>query len=288
MKKQAMYYKSSKDNLVNCRLCPHYCIIYPDEYGRCNVRQNIDGELFTLNFGEISSIAMDPIEKKPLHFYKEGSSILSVGTFGCNFTCDFCQNYTIAQIKKHQAKNDHVGPEDLVNIIIERQDSIGIAFTYNEPTIWYEYIYEVAKLLKEKDPSKDVVLITNGYINDQPLRELLPYIDAMNIDLKGFADSYYQNICGGRLAPVLKTIEISARSTHVEVTTLLVTGENDNLEEVESIAKFLSEIDPNIPLHLTRYFPTHKMDKPATDLNFMYEARDIAEKHLKRVILGNV
>lgn len=288
MIKEAMFFNKLKENLVQCRLCPHNCIIYPDEYGRCNIRQNIDGSLFTLNFGEISSMSIDPIEKKPLHFYKRGRSILSVGTFGCNFKCDFCQNYTIAQIKKHQSENKNISPENLVDTIIKNKNSIGIAFTYNEPTIWYEYIFEVSKLLKKKDPNKDIVLITNGYINEKPLRALLPYIDAMNIDLKGFKDKYYQNICGGRLEPVLKTIELSAKEVHVEITTLLVTGENDDLEEVESIAKFLRDLDPDIPLHLNRYFPTYKMDSPPTDLDFMYQALDIGKKHLNKVILGNV
>lgn len=283
-----MFYDKLKDNRVHCSLCPHNCVINEGAYGKCNVRKNIAGDLFSLNFGQISSISMDPIEKKPLHFYREGSLILSVGTFGCNFTCDFCQNHNIAQIKEYKSQSQRVSPENLVNTILNRKDSIGIAFTYNEPTIWYEYVYEVSRLLKEKDPEKQVVIITNGFINEEPLRKLLPYVDAMNIDLKGFTNSYYEKICGGRLAPVLNTIEISCQSVHVEVTTLLVTGENDNLEEVENIGKFLEAIDPNIPLHLTRYFPSYKMNELPTDLNFMYEARDMAKKYLNRVILGNI
>ncbi|NLC02826.1 MAG: AmmeMemoRadiSam system radical SAM enzyme [Tissierellia bacterium] len=288
MFKEAMYYNKLKDSKVHCVLCPHYCVVSNGDLGICNVRKNIDGELFTINFGEITSISMDPIEKKPLYFFKPGTSILSVGSFGCNLKCSFCQNYTIAQIEEFQGKSDSVNPEELVEIILNKKDSIGIAFTYNEPSIWYEYVYEVSKLLKEKNPDKDVVLITNGFINEEPLRKLLPYVDGMNIDLKGFNNLYYNKICGGRLEPVLKTIEIAGKTTHVEVTTLLVTGENDNLEEVENIAKFLASVDKNIPLHLTRYFPTYKMSNPPTDLNFMYEAKKVAEKHLDRVILGNI
>lgn len=288
MFKEAMYYNKLKDSKVHCVLCPHYCLISNGDLGKCNVRKNIKGELFTINFGEITSISMDPIEKKPLYFFKPGTSILSVGSFGCNLKCSFCQNYTIAQIEEFKGHSNNVSPEELVDIILKRDDSIGIAFTYNEPSIWYEYVYEVSKLLKEKNPHKDVVLITNGFINEEPLRKLLPYVDGMNIDLKGFNNRYYNEICGGRLEPVLKTIEIAGKSTHIEVTTLLVTGENDNLEEVENIAKFLASVDKNIPLHLTRYFPTYKMNNPPTDLNFMYEAKKVADKYLNRVILGNI
>lgn len=288
MIKSAMFYNKLEDTKVHCNLCPHNCIIGDGELGKCNVRKNIDGELFTFNFGKVTSIAVDPIEKKPLHFYKPGSSILSVGSFGCNFKCSFCQNYTIAQIEEHKGTSHSIGVERLVNQIMEQNDSIGIAFTYNEPSIWYEYVYEVSKFLKKQDPNKDVVLVTNGFINEEPLRKLLPYIDAMNIDLKGFNNRYYSEICGGRLEPVLKTIEICGESIHMEVTTLLVTGENDNLEEVENIAKFLGSISPDIPFHLTRYFPTYKMTNPPTDLNFMYEAKKVAEKYLNKVILGNV
>lgn len=288
MLKEAMFYNKLDDNKVHCVLCPHNCLIKEDDLGKCNVRKNIDGELFTLNFGDITSISMDPIEKKPLHFYKPGTSILSVGSFGCNLKCSFCQNYTIAQIEEFNGNSNFASPQVLVDTILKREDSIGIAFTYNEPSIWYEYIYGVSKLLKEKDKDKDVVLITNGFINEEPLRKLLPYIDAMNIDLKGFNNTYYHKICGGRLEPVLKTIEIAGKSIHIEVTTLLVTGENDNLEEVENIAKFISNIDKHIPLHLTRYFPTYKMDNPATNLKFMYEAKKVVERYLDRVNLGNI
>ena len=288
MIKQAMYYNQLKDSKVHCVLCPHYCLINEGDAGKCNVRKNMDGQLFTMNYGEITSISLDPIEKKPLHFYKPGTSILSVGSFGCNLKCSFCQNYSIAQIEEFRGRRDSVSSKELVDIIIKRKDSIGIAFTYNEPSIWYEYIYEVSKLLKESDPSKDVVLITNGFINEDPLRKLLPYIDAMNIDLKGFNNRFYHEICGGSLEPVLKTIEIAGKSTYVEVTTLLVTGENDNLGEVEDIARFIASIDKNIPLHLSRYFPTYKMDNPPTDLEFMYKAKAVAEKYFKKIILGNV
>lgn len=284
MEVKGMFYEKIKDK-VHCFLCPHNCVIEDGNLGKCNVRINESGELFTINYGEITSASLDPIEKKPFAYFKPNSHILSVGSYGCNFTCDFCQNYSISQFK---AKSQFVPKESLIQTALTTADNIGIAFTYNEPSIWYEYVYDCSKLLKETDSSKDVVLVTNGYINEEPLKKLLPYVDAMNIDLKSFNTEFYKEICGGSLKPVLKTIETSAKACHVEVTTLLVSGENDNLPEVEEIAKFLGSIDKDIPLHLTRYFPKYKAQNPPTDLNFMIQAEDVAKKYLNRVVLGNV
>jgi len=178
--------------------------------------------------------------------------------------------------------------EDLVETILNAENNIGIAFTYNEPSIWYEYVYDTAKLLKETDKNKSVVLVTNGYISEEPLKELLPYVDAMNIDLKAFSNRYYNDICGGSLKPVLKTIELSAKLCHVEITTLVVSGENDNTDETEELSSFLSNINKDIPLHLTRYFPRYKMKNPPTDIDFMYKAEETARKYLNRVSLGNI
>lgn len=284
MKVKALCYEKLEDK-IHCYLCPHNCVIENGHHGKCNVRIHEDGELFTINYGEITSISLDPIEKKPLYYFRPNTYILSAGSFGCNFTCSFCQNYNISQ---HRPESRYMSKEELVEIIVTAKDSIGIAFTYNEPSIWYEYVYDCAKLLKEIDESKSVVLVTNGFISEEPLKRLLHYVDAMNIDLKAFSNKYYRDICGGSLKPVLKTIELSAKSCHVEVTTLLVTGENDSLDEVEEIAKFLGNIDKDIPLHLSRYFPRYKLDNPPTDINFMYEAEKTAKKYLNRVGLGNI
>jgi pyruvate formate lyase activating enzyme len=283
-----MFYEKLYDKKVHCYLCPHNCVIENKNVGKCSVRLNEDGKLFSTNYREVTAITVDPIEKKPLKFFREGSNILSVGTFGCNLKCAFCQNYSIAQFTDYHAHSQRITEEELVDSALNTSNNIGLAFTYNEPAIWYEYVYETAKLLKEKDSTKSVVIVTNGFINKEPLEKLLPYVDAMNIDLKGFNNEYYTEICGGRLNPVLDSIEIAAKSTHVEITTLLVTGENDNLDEIENLAKFLSNIDKSIPLHITRYFPMYKMDNPPTDLNIMYKAKEIAEKYLDRVVLGNV
>jgi len=284
MKKQAMYYEKLKDK-IHCFLCPHNCVIENGDFGKCKVRIHENGEFFTINYGEITSLAIDPIEKKPLYYFRPNSKIYSVGSFGCNFTCDFCQNYSISQFA---AESQYISKEDLVKSALSTKDNIGIAFTYNEPSIWYEYVYDSAKLLKETDPSSAVVVVTNGYISEKPLKELLPYVDAMNIDLKSFNNGYYKNLCGGSLQPVLKSIELASKACHVEVTTLLVSGENDKLEEIEEIAKFLNSISSEIPLHLSRYFPNYKLKNSPTDIAFMKKAEEIAKKYLSRVNLGNI
>ena len=285
MKVKAMFYEPLKDK-IHCYLCPHNCVIEKGHIGKCNVRTHEeDGELYTINYGEVTSASLDPIEKKPLLYYKPGTNILSVGSYGCNFVCGFCQNYNISQFK---AKSEYLPKEELVKLVLSTPDNIGIAFTYNEPSIWYEYVYDCSKLLKETDENSSVVLVTNGYISEEPLKKLLPYVDAMNIDLKSFTNRYYKDLCGGSLKPVLDTIEIAAKACHVEITTLLVSGENDNLDEVEEIAKFLGNINKDIPLHLSRYFPRYKMDNPPTDIAFMYKAQEIANSYLTNVNVGNV
>lgn len=284
MKVEAMFYEKINDK-IHCFLCPHNCVIDDGHFGKCNVRTHDNGKLYTINYGEITSAALDPIEKKPLHYFKQNSKIFSIGSFGCNFKCSFCQNYSISQ---YTARSEYVSSENLVETVLTMPENIGVAFTYNDPSIWYEYVYECAKLLKETNPSSVVVLVTNGYISEEPLKKLLPFIDAMNIDLKSYNNEYYRELCGGRIEPVLKTIEISSKHCHVEVTTLLVTGENDNLEEVEEIAKFLSSINKDIPLHLSRYFPRYKHENLPTDINFMKEAEKVAKRYLNKVKLGNI
>lgn len=284
MKIEAMFYEKIDDK-IHCLLCPHNCVIENGHFGKCNVRTHEDGKLYTINYGEITATALDPIEKKPLYYFRPHSKIFSIGSFGCNFKCSFCQNYSISQ---YIARSEYVSSENLLETVLTIKDNIGVAFTYNDPSIWYEYVYECAKLLKETNLSAAVVLVTNGYIREEPLKELLPFVDAMNIDLKSFSNEYYRKLCGGSLEPVLKTIEIAAKACHVEVTTLLVSGENDNLKEVEDIAKFLSSINKDIPLHLSRYFPRYKHESDPTNIDFMREAEIVAKEYLNRVKLGNI
>ena len=268
---------------VRCILCPQYCLIDNGHVGFCNVRYNEEGVLYSENYGIISAYAMDPIEKKPLSRFHSGSKILSIGTYGCNLKCSFCQNHRISQEIKEGISTT---PQNIVDMASHERDNIGIAFTYNEPTVWYEFIIETAKLNKENE--KENVLITNGYINEEPLEKLLPYIDAMNVDLKGMDDSFYNDICKGRVEPVLRTIQKSAKHCHLEITTLLVTNKIDNVKTVTDIAQWIGHIDRNIPLHLSRYFPNYHYNAPPTDVEFMRAAKHEAEKYLNYVYLGNV
>lgn len=284
MEAPVLFYKQ-KNELTRCELCPHFCILSEGKWGRCNVRTIQHGQLVATNYANVTSAAFDPIEKKPLYHFMPGNNVLSMGSFGCNMTCSFCQNYEISQ---HKPKSETLSVEELCQILSERLDTIGIAFTYNEPFMWYEYVYEVAKKIKELMPHQKIVIVTNGYINEAPLMKLLPYVDAMNIDLKGYTNHYYRKICGANLTPVLETIKLVANKVHLEITTLLVSEENDSFEEVENIAKFIAGINPNIPLHLSRYFPKYKLENQATEIEVLIKAREIARKFLNYVYIGNV
>lgn len=281
---KVMFFENKEDKL-QCRVCPHNCILKEGQYGVCKVRKNKDSEIVAINYGEVTSIAVDPIEKKPLYHFKPGKNILSIGTFGCNMTCSFCQNYSISQ---HKPQTQYLSIDKLIELIDPIENNVGIAFTYNEPFMWYEYIYEAVRIIKEYNKETSVILVTNGYINEEPLKKILPYIDAMNIDLKSFNEGYYNQLCGAKLEPVLKTIELSAKQCHVEITTLVVEGENDSDEEIEQIAKFISNIDKNIPLHLSRYFPRYKMGNPPTEINKIIKGMEVAKKYLNYVYVGNV
>lgn len=282
IRKEALYYKKLDDRKVKCYLCPHGCVIKEGNIGICRVRENVDGKLFTSNYGQITSCTYDPIEKKPLYHFYPGSNILSVGTFGCNLKCAFCQNWQIAHDKPHTLEVDSTE-------IISRaakHNSIGIAYTYNEPSIWYEFVLDTA--IKAKFKGIKNVLVTNGYIEEGPLKELLPYIDAMNIDVKGFSKKYYKNICSGDLQSVLNTVEIASSSVFVEVTTLIVEELNDDLRELEELFKWLAKLDKGIPLHLTRYYPQYKMTNPPTNIDTLMEAKELANKYLDYIYVGNV
>lgn len=281
--KEAMYYKKLDNDRVLCVLCPHNCNIYDGGRGACMVRKNEGGTLYTLNYNRIAAIAMDPIEKKPLYHFYPGSKILSVGTVGCNLKCSFCQNYHIAH---KEAITEEITSEHLIDIAKEYGDNIGIAYTYNEPSIWYEFVYETSKLAKANGLKN--VLVTNGFISEEPLEELLPFIDAMNIDVKGFTEKYYRDVCKGLLEPVKRTVEIASRKCHVEITTLVVTDLNDSIEEIREIAKWISSINKDIPLHLSRYFPNYKLSNDPTPVNTLIEAKKEGEKYLNYVYIGNV
>lgn len=282
--REAMYYQRHGSD-IKCSLCPKGCIITEGRTGFCRVRKNIGNKLYTENYAACSSYALDPIEKKPLYHFYPGSLILSLGTWGCNFSCTFCQNWQIAQ---DSPSTQSLMPEKAVEMAkqYEGRGNIGIAYTYSEPSVWYEYVLDTAKAIRNAGLKN--VLVTNGFINPEPLQALLPYIDALNIDVKAFNNEFYRSVCAGGLESVKKTVELAASACHVEITTLLVPGLNDDRAEIDELAQWLAGINPNIPLHFSRYFPNHKMDAPPTPESTMKMAHQIARQYLNYVYLGNM
>lgn len=280
--KEAKYYKKLSDNEVRCLLCPKLCRIKDGENGYCSIRKNISGTLYAIAYNSAAAIHMDPIEKKPLYHFYPGSEILSLGTVGCNQRCLFCQNWSLVE---GEIPEPNITPEDAIESA-KRLNSIGIAYTYNEPLIWFEFVLDTAKIAKREGLKN--VLVTNGEINPHPLKELLPYIDAMNIDLKSINKEFYKNICDGNLNTVKKTIETSFRVCHIEVTNLLVTEKNDSDEDIKSLVDYVASLSKDIPLHFSRYFPQYKMDAPPTPIDKLFRAYEIGRKKLKYVYLGNV
>ncbi len=285
---EAMYWIPMKDgdNEVRCLLCPHVCEIPRNGVGLCRVRKNVEGRLYTLNYGEVTAAALDPIEKKPLKNYMPGKYVFSLGTFGCNLACGFCQNWTIAH--GEAPHSSFLAPEEAVVLAQELlpRGNIGIAFTYSEPLMWYEYVLDTAREAKKVGLKN--ILVTNGYINPKPLKELLPYIDAVNLDIKAYTEGFYNDVCKGKLSPVLTSAKLFAESCHLEVTTLIIPGLNDSPEEIRSLARWLADMNPNIPLHLSRYFPNYKFDLPPTPRQTIEKAGIIAREYLHHVYLGNI
>ena len=282
----ALYYTTKNKDTVKCQLCPHECVIANEKTGLCRARKNHSGKLLSLSYDKFTSINIDPIEKKPLFHFHPGTSILSVGTIGCNFACDFCQNWEISQANFNGMAVRTLTKEFALKYAMENK-SIGIAYTYNEPLINYEWVLDTAKLFKENNLKN--VLVTNGYINETPWEKLVPFIDAANIDVKSFNDAFYKKYCKGKLAPVLKSVETMVKMRkHVEITTLIIPGENDSDEEIRNLTGWLSSLSPDIPLHFSRYFPQYKMNIQMTDIETLKRVYKIAKEKLKIVHLGNV
>lgn len=276
---------------ITCDVCMHHCRLEPGQKGLCRARKNVSDRIICENYGRITSLALDPIEKKPLKRFYPGSLILSVGGYGCNLKCPFCQNHEISMADPGDYVQEvpYLSPEALRDkaLSFSRAGNIGVAFTYNEPLVGWEYVRDTARLVREAGMKN--VLVTNGTASLPVLEELLPFIDAMNIDLKGFEESYYQKL-GGSLAVVKEFIARAAGSCHVELTTLIVPGENDREAEMEEEAAWIASLDPagEIPLHVTRFFPQYKMnDREATDIDRVYRLADIARRYLKYVFVGN-
>ena len=270
-----------------CELCFHHCDLAEGQTGLCRARACRGGAVVPLNYGKVASLALDPIEKKPLRRFHPGSQILSVGSFGCNLRCPFCQNHEISMAGEGELETLELSPEALADkaLALRPYGNIGAAYTYNEPLVGYEYVRDCAALVRERGLVN--VLVTNGTIEEAPWRELLPLIDAANIDLKGFTPGWYRKL-GGDLETVKRSIALAAEGRHVEVTTLLVPGENDGEEEVRALARWLASVDRGIPLHLSRFFPRHHMqDRPPTPVERVYRLADAAREYLAFVYTGN-
>lgn len=285
----ASYFKIKEGGKsVQCLLCPHSCILSPDQYGKCRTRVNRNGELITESYGILSAISKDPIEKKPLYHFYPGRSILSIGSFGCNMTCEFCQNCEISQID-HRIFSHHPSrdPEDIVNKAVLNQDNLGLAYTYNEPTIYFEYMVRCAELIKKQGRSN--VMITNGYINGKPLDDLLPYLDAVNLDLKSFRNEFYQRLAGASLTPVLNSIRRIVKSgKHLEMTFLIIPGLNDKKGEWKDMIDWVYDTcGPDVVLHVSRYFPRYKLDTPPTPIHTIQQFMHMAMQRFHYVYPGN-
>ena len=271
---------------ARCDLCPHHCLVLPGKAGRCRMRTNKAQGLVADSYGVVSAIALDPIEKKPLYHFYPGSTILSLGSFGCNLRCQFCQNWQISQTTGDAS---HITPEAVVELARDYGDAgcIGVAFTYNEPLMWYEFVFDTAKLVQAAELK--TVLVTNGYISMEPWQRLLTHIDAVNIDIKGWDEEFYRKLCGGSLQPVLDNARVARDICHIEVTYLLIPGHNDDDESLAGFARWIRDnLGGETPVHFSRYFPNYQLDIAPTPVYTLKRAREIASKWLSFVYLGNV
>ncbi|MBC7130355.1 AmmeMemoRadiSam system radical SAM enzyme [Candidatus Bathyarchaeota archaeon] len=287
--REAMFYRRL-NSAVQCFLCNHRCRVEDGGRGLCGVRENQGGTLYSLVFGKIAAVAVDPIEKKPLFHFLPGSTAYSIATVGCNFSCLNCQNYDISQFPKPKKPviGRDVPPEEIVEEA-KKHGCRSIAYTYTEPTIFFEYAYEIAKIAKKKGLRN--IFVSNGYIGEEALEAIAPYLDADNIDLKSFSDQFYRKVCGARLEPVLETIRRHKElGIWIEVTTLVIPNLNDSEENLRKIAEFLAALDENIPWHVSRFYPAYMLpDLYPTPIETLDKARKIGlEVGLKHVYQGNV
>ena len=285
----ASWFETESNNTVKCLLCPHYCKIKAGNSGICRVRLNDNGTLIAASYGKVSALHLDPIEKKPLYHFFPGSKILSVGSIGCNLDCAYCQNHDISQADfgTYQVAETY-SPAQIVTEALRYPQNIGIAYTYNEPAIWFEYILDSA--MAAHTAGLKNVMVTNGFINEGPLSELLPFIDAFSVDLKGFNESFYRKISAGTLAPVLNCLkQIRQAGKHLEIVNLVVPQLNDNEAEFEAMIQWIAaELGENTILHLSRYFPRYRLGIEPTPLYTLDKLTEIAREKLKFVYLGNI
>ncbi|MDP8260048.1 MAG: AmmeMemoRadiSam system radical SAM enzyme [Candidatus Gygaella obscura] len=288
--KEALFYNKLKNNKVQCELCPRKCILSLGERGFCGSRKNVDGKLISLTYGNLVSFnSWDPIEKKPLFHFMPGEKVFSIATAGCNLKCKFCQNWYISHGSPEKIDSTHMSPGELVSLVKKSNRKI-IAYTYNEPTVFYEFMLETAKLAHKQGIKN--VMHSSGYINEKPLRELAQYIDAANIDLKGFSDQFYAKICNGTLEPVLNSLRVlKEEGVHIEITNLVITLFNDDLEKIRQMCVWINDnLGQDTPLHFSRFFPCFKLDMLSpTPVETLIKARSIAlDCGLKYVYIGNI
>ncbi len=288
MRKEAILYEKV-DNALNCKICQRRCIISPGKTGFCQMRENVDDKIYSLNYAAVSSAAVDPIEKKPLFHFYPGSMVFSLGSVGCNFRCRHCQNWGISQAELENIPTRDMLPEDAIRLTKEYECK-SIAWTYNEPTMWFEYTLDSAKIARKEDIK--TIYVTNGYMSEESFQEIKPYLDAANIDLKGMTEKFYQDLCEARLEPVLDTIvKMHDAKIHIEITNLMIPGYNDSDEDIRSLVKFMAdEVGVEVPLHFTRFFPQYQMQElPPTEIKYLEKAHKIArDAGMKYVYIGNV
>ncbi|MEA3346897.1 MAG: AmmeMemoRadiSam system radical SAM enzyme [Candidatus Auribacterota bacterium] len=286
--KEALFYQKLEGSKIKCNLCSHRCVISPGKRGICGVKENREGTLYSLVYGKVVANNIDPIEKKPLFHFYPGSKSYSIATVGCNFRCLHCQNWDISQLENGKIIGRDLTPEKIVEDA-QISGCQSIAYTYTEPTIFYEYALDTAKIACKKGLKN--IFITNGYISEEALREISPYLDAANIDLKSMSDSFYRKVCGAKLKPILDNIKLYyTLGIWVEVTTLIIPGYNDSAEELKEIAVFIKDINKSIPWHVSRFYPAYKLaDTPPTPLTTLKKAFEIGkEVGLEYIYQGNV
>lgn len=286
MIKEAAYYVKEPDG-VRCKLCPHNCFIRDGARGFCRVRRNTEQQLIADSWGKISAVHLDPMEKKPLYHFYPGRPVLSIGSYGCNMVCKCCQNWQISQSPGRRL-NRMILPEDVVESALSQSGNIGIAYTYNEPSVGFEYVLETAKLAQRKDLKN--VMVSNGYISKEPLLELLTVIDAFNIDLKGFNTDFYRSFTGAFLDPVLETLSAIRKSgRHLEITCLIVPTMNDNPIDFRKMTNWIADhLGPETILHLSAYHPDYKLEIESTSAAVMKQLRNAAKERLFHVYAGNI
>jgi len=272
---------------IRCRVCAHNCLLGEGQMGLCGARRVEGGELCLLNYGVCVAAAVDPVEKKPLYHFYPGSDIFSLGTWGCNFQCPFCQNWALAR-GDYSRGGEKFTPEEILSRLqkLRKDNCIGIAYTYNEPAIWFEFLHDTARLAKQNGYVN--ALVTNGYLSSEALEELSPYLDALNVDVKAFSEEFYRNYCRGRLNAVKETVERCAGRFHLEITYLVIPTLNDSRKEVSQLVNWIAGLNPDIPLHFSRYVPGYRLNLPPTPVKTLDELRCLAMEKLNYVYLGNV